>query len=181
MKCLVCKSEAVFDKVVEEKLRVKECKDCGGQWLPSSQYYSWLERHGKSLNDQQYSEITYEVIDSQNAKICPDCGRILLRFNIGHGLKFSLDHCSNCNGVWFDKNEWVALVSRNLHDELPRIFSTDWQKHIRKEGRGKFYEEVYMSKFGDQYTRIKEFKQWLDEQEIKSAILAFLSDPNPYE
>ncbi len=181
MKCLACKSESVFEKVIEEKLKVNECKDCGGQWLPSAQYYPWLERHGQILPEVQYSEVTYEVIDSQNAKLCPDCGRILLRFKVGHGLQFSLDHCSNCNGVWFDKNEWKALVSRNLHDELPRIFSTEWQKHIRKEERAKYYEEVYSSKFGDQYNRIKEFKQWLEELDLKPAILAFLSDPNPYE
>ena len=143
MKCLVCNSEAIFEKVVEEKLKVKECKNCGGQWLPSSQYYPWLEHHDQILPELQYSDITYEVNDSQNAKICPDCGRILLRFKVGHGLQFSLDHCSNCNGVWFDKNEWKALVDRNLHDELPRIFSTEWQRHIRKEERAKYFDEVY--------------------------------------
>lgn len=180
MKCLVCKSEAVFEKVTDENLRVKECKDCGGQWLSSSQYYSWLERHGQTLPELPYSEITYEINDSQNAKICPDCGRILLKFKVGHGLVFSLDHCRSCNGVWFDKNEWKALAGRNLHDELPRIFSTEWQKHIRKEEVAGYYEDVYSSKFGDQYNRIKDFKLWLEDQELKSAILAFLSDPDPF-
>ena len=72
-------------------------------------------------------------------------------------------------------------MSRNLHDELPRIFSTEWQKHIRNEEKTRYYEEVYSTKFGDQYNRIKEFKQWLDDQERKPAILAFLADPDPYK
>jgi len=92
-----------------------------------------------------------------------------------------LDHCNNCNGVWFDKNEWKVIVSRNLHDELPRIFSTQWQKHIQKEERAKYFEEVFNTKCGDQYNRIKDFKKWLDEQELMPSILAFLADTNPYE
>ena len=62
-----------------------------------------------TLDEKPFSDVTFEVKDVQGAKICPECGRILLKYKVGHGLDFFVDHCSGCGGIWLDKNEWNAL------------------------------------------------------------------------
>lgn len=170
-----------FLNTLEEGLNVKECNHCEGQWSSSRDYWFWLEHHEQLETDSSYSDIDFELEDSKKAKICPDCGRILIKFRVGHGINFRLDHCNSCNGVWFDKNEWKVLKSRNLHEEIHSIFTTEWQNQIQKEERAKHFEESYIQKLGQDYPKIKEFKEWLDDHRRRSSILAFLSDANPFE
>jgi Zn-finger nucleic acid-binding protein len=181
MKCPLCNKATLVDKVREDHLKMKSCKTCGGNWLSSTSYWSWHDTLDQELPENMYSDINCDVTDSKKAKICPDCGRIMIRFKVGHGLDFSLDHCNNCNGVWFDKNEWEVLKSRYLHDEIHKIFMTAWQNEIKLEEKRKYFESSYRQKFGEDYFKIKTFKEWLDKHELKASILAFLADSKPYE
>lgn len=181
MKCPVCKTDSLLKQTVSEPLSMSCCTDCDGKWLSSTDYWSWLETLDGELPEKVYSDFNLEVYDSSKAKLCPECGRILIKFRVGHGMDFKLDHCSSCNGVWFDKNEWEMLESRNLHDEIHKIFTTKWQNEIRLEEKNQYFERMYKQKFGDDYEKVKEFKIWLDAQELKNTILAFLSDPKPFE
>ena len=181
MKCPVCKRATLFTQTVSEPLTMACCTVCEGKWLSSTAYWSWLDTLEGELPEKRYSDFSCEVEDTPQAKICPDCGRILLKFKVGHGLDFRLDHCNSCNGVWFDKNEWEMLESRNLHDEIHKIFTTAWQNDVRAEERNQYFEKMYQEKFGDDYAKIIEFKNWLDDHDLKNTILAFLSDPKPME
>ena len=156
------------------------CTECNGRWLSSTSYWYWHDTLKGERPENKYSDFTCEVHDAPQAKICPDCGRILIKFKVGHGIDFKLDHCNGCNGVWFDKNEWEMLESRNLHDEIHKIFTTAWQNEIRLEEKNKYFDDMYRQKFGSDYPKIKEFKAWIDAHEMKATILAFLSDPKPY-
>jgi Zn-finger nucleic acid-binding protein len=82
------------------------------------------------------------------AKLCPECGRILIKYGVGHGMNFTLDQCGHCLGIWFDKNEWVSLKQRNLHDEVHKVFTASWQTQARKEERKRNLERIYLNRFG---------------------------------
>ncbi|MBN2527420.1 MAG: zf-TFIIB domain-containing protein [Deltaproteobacteria bacterium] len=181
MKCPVCKTDSLIVKAVSEPLAMSCCEDCDGKWLSSTHYWSWLETLEGELPKKVYSDVHLEVHDTPQAKLCPECGRILIRFRVGHGMDFRLDHCNACNGVWFDKNEWEMLESRNLHDEIHKIFTTQWQNEIRADEKNRYFNEMYVQKFGEDFMKIREFKLWLDNHELKQTILAFLSDPRPFE
>ena len=180
MLCPICKRATLFTRTVLESLAMVCCTDCKGKWLSSSSYWSWHDTLKDERPENKYSDFTCEVHDAPQAKICPDCGRILIKFKVGHGIDFKLDHCNGCNGVWFDQNEWEVLENRNLHDEIHKIFTTAWQNEIRLEEKNNYFDEMYQQKFGSDYLKIKEFKAWMDEHQLKTTILAFLSDPKPY-
>ena len=180
MKCPACDSSTLKPSRIENGPAARVCAGCEGQWISSKDYWSWMEQLDVDA-PAIYSDVDYQTEDSRGAKLCPDCGRILIKFKVGHGLEFRLDHCNACNGVWLDKHEWDVLKSRNLHGDIHSIFSTQWQREVRTEERARHFDLSYRQKFGEDYERIKGFKTWLDQEPLKSSILAFLTDPNPFE
>jgi Zn-finger nucleic acid-binding protein len=176
MKCPVCKNVSLKNLEIEENLRGAECESCGGRWVRSAQYSKWLQSHGENLPEltkEQTADL--EVHESIQAKICPDCGHFLTRRKVGHGLNFRLDRCGACGGIWFDKNEWEILKSRNLHDDVHFIFSAAWQERLHEEETRENLEQEYLELFGEKdFTEIKNFKKWLDSHPQKSAILGLL-------
>jgi Zn-finger nucleic acid-binding protein len=175
MQCPSCKSGLLVANVSGEGLRSRVCNQCEGRWISSTDYWKWLEQHGERLpeSDRGGEELVLE--DSADPKICPDCGHIMFKYQVGHGLGFKLDHCDACNGVWFDRNEWDVLKSRNLHDEVHLVFSAPWQSEVKAEERARAFEILHRAKFGEDYERLKEFKRWIDGHEQRSSILAFLA------
>ena len=181
MKCPLCKTIALQTITLEEHLKAENCQKCQGSWISSERYWQWLDIHGDIL-PEKIPEIHFDTKDSQQAKLCPECNRILVKYKVGHGVNFFLDHCSNCNGVWFDKNEWESLKERNLHDEVHYIFTKSWQKQILKEEIESNLDTLYRNKFGvEDYLNLRKFKQWLDKHPQRLALLAYLNDENPYE
>ena len=164
---------------LEANLTVASCGSCGGHWLSHKNYSAWLKQHGDTIPEKPFSEVEFDVNDVQEAKLCPDCGRILLKYKVGHGLDFFVDHCAGCGGVWLDTNEWNALRDKNLHDEIHRIFSTSWQNGIRGDRMAEKLDQVYEQRFGSEsYEKIKEMREWLQNHPQKQAIFAFLTDEN---
>jgi Zn-finger nucleic acid-binding protein len=124
-----------------------------------------------------FTDVQIEVKDHKGAKLCPECGKILLKYKVGHGLDFYVDHCSACGGIWLDQNEWQALEALNLHDEIHRIFSTAWQKQIRQENLAQTMEAVFKNRFGEEsYAKAKEIREWLNTHPQKDELMAFLKD-----
>ncbi|MCC5850732.1 MAG: zf-TFIIB domain-containing protein, partial [Verrucomicrobia bacterium] len=143
---------------------------------------SWLEAHGETLPEKTDCEVDLDSNDPKHAKICPECGRILIKYKVGHGLRFFLDHCPGCGGVWLDNNEWEALLEKNLHDEIHKIFSSHWQSGVRENEMRKKFGQVYATRFGeDAYEKVKAFRDWLDTQDTRPEILAYLQAGDPYK
>jgi len=165
----------------EENLKMMECKSCGGQWLSSQNFWKWVGSLDKSVQNEEIKAVEYEIRDSDNAKMCLDCGKIMIKYRVGHGLNYKLDHCNSCGGVWFDKNEWNALKNKNLHRELRSIFTRGWQAKVQSEEKTLLLEKHYKKRFGTDYERIADFKSWMDKHELKASVLAYLSDPRPFE
>ncbi len=181
MDCPSCKTGLLVDKTLEENLRAEQCSDCGGCWLSSEAYQRWLDGHGPTLPEKPYSEVSFDVVDSSLAKLCPACGRMLLKFKVGHGIDFHLDRCGGCNGVWLDRNEWEVLASRNLHDEVHSIFTTYWQQQVRGDELRASMTRRYQGRFGtEDYQEIRRIRAWLDGHPLRPALLAYLNDLDPY-
>lgn len=179
MQCPVCKTKRCSPVELDQYLKAASCEICGGHWISHRNYSAWLKRHGETLPEKPFSEVEFDVGDVQEAKLCPDCNRILLKYKVGHGLDFFVDHCPGCGGVWLDRNE---LQEKNLHDEIHKIFSTSWQAQIRGDQMASKLDRAYTNRFGaDSYAKAKDIRQWLQHHPQKQALLAFLSDADPYK
>ncbi len=181
MYCPVCDSSPLIPKKLEDNLSSQTCLKCHGDWITAKDYWGWLEAHGNP-SEQVASEAPLPIESEVKARICPEDGRILRRFQIFPNAPFYLERCSTCLGVWFDAKEWEALKERELHDEVHLLFGKLWQEaRLSQEARERF-ENMYLDRFGDaDYGRIQEIRQWLDQHSNGTALLAYLTDPDPYQ
>ena len=180
MKCPVCFSPTLKPIQLDSHLKALYCHNCEGKWLSAADYWDWLDKHGDTLPEKEPESLPIETADVQRAKLCPRCRRIMLRYQVGHGLTFALDQCDNCNGFWFDANEWEALRECNLHDEVHLIFSAPWQAQLRKTESRQFLESLYAQSFKDDYEKTKHIKAWIDQHPEKDMIQGYLTSADPY-
>jgi Zn-finger nucleic acid-binding protein len=182
MKCPVCQDSALGPVQLEQGLPAFKCSHCEGIWVSSTQYFAWLDQHGPKLPEKPAPESSITVTEVEQAKVCPECGHFLRRYKIWPDNDFSLDHCSSCNGVWFDRNEWAALEARNLHDKINQFFTKPWQDRLRREQTRHALDQIYLEKFGvDDYERLKQTRTWIRAHPQEMAMLAFLQAEDPYE
>lgn len=182
MQCPVCKTKQCKPIELGDNLKAASCEACGGHWISHQNYSAWLKRHGDTLPEKPFSEVEFDVNDIRDAKLCPDCNQILLKYKVGHGLDFFVDHCPSCGGVWLDANEWNALQDKNLHDEIHKIFSTSWQSQIRGDQMARKLDQVYENRLGSEsYEKAKDIRHWIHSHPQKQVILAFLADDDPYK
>ena len=107
---------------------------------------------------------TPELVDDseQRALICPESGRLLLRYRVGHGLQFHLDRSPATGGVWLGRGEWEALKSKGLHTEMHLIFTAAYQRNIRSEQYGQRMEQTFRDRIGEpDFPRVVEIKKWV--------------------
>jgi Zn-finger nucleic acid-binding protein len=181
MRCPACNTVALTFIYLESNLPSHLCQTCEGHWVSSSEYEAWLKQHGERLPEKPFEGTPLHVPDHSRAKLCPECECILIKYEVGHGLSFTLEQCGHCQGIWFDKNEWESLKQRNLHDEVHKVFTASWQIQARKEERKQNLEQIYLSRFGQaDYSEIKRVREWIYLHPHREELLAFLNDLNPY-
>ena len=151
------------------------CSECLGVWIARGNYDAWRARQPGNLPENP-TATQIAVTDSHKAKLCPQCGHLLLPYRVGHGLSFSIDYCGACGGVWLDCHEWDAIKARNLHDNLHDIVSAHWQTAVRQADVQEAIEQTYRRLLGASYGKASEMRAWLREQPQKGLLLAYLSD-----
>lgn len=182
MNCPVCKTTELTPGKLEAKLPAFNCANCRGKWIQGAAYWKWLEEHGENLPEREVPTDDLPLSETLEPLDCPECQWRMVKYRVGHGTGFSLDHCHSCKGLWFDRNEWEVLKKRNLHDDINSILTAFWQAEALKEDRKKRLERINTNKFGaDDYAEIKRIRAWLDGHPKKQELLAYLTDENPLE
>ena len=196
MQCPVCKSKKLLAPAeIEPGLRASRCGVCGGQFVKVENYLAWFERHGEGPDGRRgrggeaeqaraFAPAEMPAADSGPGKLCPGCGAFLIRFGVGRGVGFHVDHCGRCGGVWLDAHEWDALKAAGLHDHLHLVFSEAWQGELRKQENAERYrrtvtdildDKLAQSCSADDLTRLKEFKAWADAHPAKAELYGYLT------
>ncbi len=101
----------------------------------------------KDSNEALPDHVYLPEYDSKKANLCPDCGRILIKYKVQPQIAFFVDHCGTCNGVWLDKCEWEELARANLHNNLNEFFTKTWQEKLKREMSKQRLEENYIKRF----------------------------------
>lgn len=179
MECPVCKGVVLRHVKLEKNLPAAHCPQCGGHWIGAEEYHAWLATLGEAAREA--SADAPEAVDTPRALVCPQCDHLMLKYRVGRDIAFRLDQCGQCGGFWFDRNEWEALKARNLHDDIHRVVTAQWQRAARMEASQQRWQRHYASLFGtEDYTEIRRVKTWLSSHDQRAALLAYLNDENPY-
>lgn len=174
--CPGCKEEGLSQHELEQDLHSSRCGKCNGVWVSSSQYQQWLKHHGENLPEKAPDAgVNLETNEAHGAKFCPECKYILLKYKVGHNVGFSLNRCGHCGGVWFDKNEWEIMKSRNLNDDVHLVFSEAWQSAVRAEEHNNAVDEILRKQIGDtDLKEIQRIKTWLQSHPKSAELYAYL-------
>lgn len=182
MKCPVCKTDTLGLTTLIENLPAKQCSHCGGIWLDSNAYLAWWKGKGGDMPQKQAAAQIDPAWDVDELKLCPNSGHIMGRYKILADTDYHLDRCGHCNGIWFDKHEWDALVEMNLHDNVNEFFTRPWQDEIRATETHHHMERLYREKLGaEDYERIQRIREWLKDHPRKGMLFAFLQADDPYK
>jgi Zn-finger nucleic acid-binding protein len=178
MQCPLCKKHKMAVADLAPDLTGVVCSECSGVWLERAKYDAWRGKHPGDLPETS-TPAQLAISDTHRAKICPQCGHLLLPYRVGHGLSFSIDYCGACGGVWCDRGEWDAIKAKNLHDNLHDIVSQHWQTAVRQSGVQESIEQAYARHLGPNYAKARELRIWLRGQPQKALIVAYLADAKP--
>jgi Zn-finger nucleic acid-binding protein len=169
-------SVALVEGEIEPGLTAFICPESGGIWIPLQSYVNWQEQHRAeptSVPQQFAPEITDD--SKRRAYICPESGRVLLRYKVGHGLNFHIDRSPVSGGVWLDKGEWEALKSKGLHTQIHLIFTASYQRQVRTAEYDQTIEDNFKNRIGaPQYEKVVAFKEWLATQPKRREIVSYL-------
>ena len=174
--CPVCVENTLYFRELEANLHSSQCSKCNGVFISAYQYEEWLRLHGENLPEKPPDEGVKLVSgETPGAKFCPECKCMLMKYKVGHNLGFSLNRCGHCGGVWFDRNEWEILKSRNLHDDVHLMFSQAWQSAVRREESNAAMDEILRKQLGDaDLAEIRRIKSWLQTHPRSAELYAYL-------
>jgi Zn-finger nucleic acid-binding protein len=164
---------------IEPGLTAYECRKSGGFWIPLQSYTAWQEKHPSRQTDASTSANTPVVQDdsARRALICPESGRLLLRYRVGHGLPFHIERSPATGGIWLDKGEWEALKSKGLHVSLHLIFTASYQRQVRSAEYGATLKETFRDRIGAaDFAKVAEFGAWLANHPKRRDICCYLLD-----
>jgi Zn-finger nucleic acid-binding protein len=173
---------------IEPGLSVYECPISGGLWIPLPAYLAWKEQHPEATITPSDGAAPVTQDDSRNrALICPESGRLLIRYPVGHGLAFHIDHSPATGGVWLDKGEWEALKTKGLHGSLNLIFTAAYQRQVRSTEYVQELTNTFRDRIGAaDFAKVEEFGAWLAQHPKRRDIYCYLLDnlehwttPNP--
>jgi Zn-finger nucleic acid-binding protein len=182
MNCPVCKSSVLNTTELDSALTGFRCDNCRGHWIRGVEYWRWLEEHGPNLPERTDQDSGLHLAEPGLHIDCPECRFRLVKYLVGHGFSFTIDHCLGCRGVWLDRNEWEALKERNLHDDLNSMFTSFWQDEAEKGAKKKRLERIYVSRFGaEDYAELARIRTWLAARPNRVELLAYLTDNDPFD
>lgn len=161
---------------IEPGLSAYLCPISGGAWIPLQSYLAWRELQPSEVCQQSSERTPVPADDSQRrVLICPESGRLLIRYRVGHGLGFHVDLSPTTGGVWLDKGEWEALKTKGLHVQLNLIFTASYQRQIRTAEYEAELDQAFAARIGDEdFQRVATFKHWLAEHPKRRDIWCYL-------
>lgn len=165
-------------KEIEPGLRVCECPKSGGLWIPLQNYLNWKEQQPEiPMPTSEEPMATQAEEPKHKALICPESGRLLLRYRVGHGLPFHIARSPATGGVWLEKGEWEALKSKGLHVSLHLVFTAAYQRQIRSAVYMQALSDTFRDRIGaEDFAKVGEFAVWLIHHPKGRDICCYLLD-----
>jgi Zn-finger nucleic acid-binding protein len=161
---------------IEPGLCAYLCPKSEGVWIPLQSYLTWKESHKNVVSPLPSGYNPVLADDSHRpALICPESGRLLIRYRVGHGLRFHVDVSPVTGGVWLDKGEWEALKVKGLHSELNLIFTASYQRQIRNAEYEETLDQRFSARIGaEDFKKVAAFKTWLAVHPKRRDICCYL-------
>ena len=176
--CPICKSQPLTPTKVRGALVGSGCTNCGGVLLGLVNYRAWRETQDFSipLDPPGVSKSSVAAANTEHACQCPKCDGVMSKYRFSIDSSAQLDFCFHCEEIWFDQGEWALLDDLSLTDELTQIFTHPWQHALVQEKISRSSQDRWQQRFGDDYQRISDTRDWIIQHPKKSLIIAYINN-----
>jgi len=158
MKCPRCHS--VLQPVEYDGQTVEVCPDCKGEWLAAGELQKIAEHHDEVFTPREIASldaVNKEILtaekDDHDELICPACDDVPMEhFNYADTSGIILHKCTECDGIWMDKDELKKI--EELVDGWKADLDQDTAKYgtvlqkIEVEEEKELDRDVSISRFG---------------------------------
>jgi hypothetical protein len=144
MKCPRC--DSALQPTQYDGQTVQVCPDCKGEWLAAGELQQIVEHH-----DEVFTKEELESLDAVNKQVqtveladhdelnCPVCEDTQMEhFNYGDTSGIILHKCTECGGIWMDKDEllkveevvdgWKADLGKDMEQYEPILAKIEKQE-----------------------------------------------------
>jgi Zn-finger nucleic acid-binding protein len=134
MKCPRCHS--VLQSVEYDGQTVEVCPDCKGEWLAAGELEKIAGHHDEVFTPEEIAsleavnkEIFTAEKDDHDELNCPACEDVPMEhFNYADASGIILHKCTECEGIWMDKDELKKI------EELVDVWKDDLDQDTAKYG-----------------------------------------------
>ncbi len=158
MKCPKCNIELKIKEI--QGVTVDECENCEGIWFERDELRKVKDNTDKDLNWMDF-EIWkhHDRFKAKETKYnCPACSSTMDVLDYD-STKIEINYCSNCQGVWLDKNELQNIIN-SLEAELINKSLGDYVKATIEEAKELItHPEGFISEWKD-FTTIFRFLEY---------------------
>lgn len=177
MKCPICQHSELEKLSHEIGMQLSFCPICNSYWIQPSQFWAWKDKYITcNTRAVSYDRRYVETFHLNRPKKCPECSRILSRYQVGKGTDITIERCEKCRGMWIDKSDFDLLYKNNLLGEIYRIFSTQWQASVKMEKILEKRADALKREIGiNDYNRVNDFLKWVKNNQKKTSIIAYLN------
>ncbi len=118
MDCPECKRAMVTLELAE--VEIDHCVACGGIWLDAGELELLMEDNRKA--QELLGSFREDPGAMEEPRKCPICSRRMAKVIVGPSEPvLRIDRCRRGHGLWFDRGELEAVLTRGRLDEDSRI------------------------------------------------------------
>jgi Zn-finger nucleic acid-binding protein len=174
--CPNCPDSELRHTLIAVSLPAHSCKKCKGLLISLVAYRAWRERTGIHGRDGGAGDREPLVSDTRDVIKCAKCSRLMTKYRVSADAPNRIDFCANCEEVWLDAGEWELIETLVGSDRLATITARPWQHRVTSDTIEKMEARRLAAALGDDYEKVKEIGDWLEDHPSRQLILAWLTD-----
>jgi Zn-finger nucleic acid-binding protein len=152
----------------------QKCSTCDGVWISLHEVPRVME---SAVAETIPGGDAADPAADAKSGMCPEGHGIMTRARVESDGPFSLERCSSCEGVWFDRGEWQRLAGEHLLEHLPDMWEREWRDRQRRTRSRQAHLDSAREDFGDDlYARLTDLATRLRDHPRRSEALAFLRE-----
>jgi len=173
--CPSCHESELVDAELKNGLRAHTCRSCHGSFLMLQNYRTWRSGfEGAKVDSAPDLAEPAKTTETQAMLRCPSCRGFMTKFRFSSDSRNQVDLCATCDAVWLDRGEWMLVEHLARAGLLTRVFEPGWQAKLRQEDARRRGEERWKVQLGDDYERVREWRNWLAGHDKGKELLAYL-------
>lgn len=182
MKCTNCDKGFLKPNNINGLFPAQICDSCNGHWILIDDYANWKADNPDFDFSKQNSSDDFQINELTKALLCPISGSIMQKFRFIPTSEYKINYSAKAGGIWLNNGEWEFLIKEGLAGLLNTLLTEHKQNIIMQDKAKDHFSEFYRDKFGkENYQKLKEIRAWLDSNEQKLDLQAYLVADDPYK